>query len=234
MTAGGPAEFRRGWPIILVCAAGCGFGLAPLPVYTIGVFTKPVAAALDVSRAEVQGVLSFFVLGMLISSPVWGVLMDRWGVRRMAILSTAGLAAGLATIATFTRSLESFYGLAFVTALLGGATTPMSWSRAVLEWFNARRGLALGIALSGTGLTATLGPSYVTWLVGLGGWKAGFFGLALLPGLISLPLVLFLMRPAPHAVRSHEPSGTPVEEGLSFREAVRVFVSGPSARDSSF
>ncbi len=37
----GYGEFRLGWKSVFASALGIGFGLSPLPFYTIGVFVAP-------------------------------------------------------------------------------------------------------------------------------------------------------------------------------------------------
>ena len=81
LTAGD--EFRRGWKILLVAAVGLGFGLSALPIYSIGVLTKPLTAAFHISRGDVQSIYTFMTIGNLLASPLLGVMVDRHGVRRI-------------------------------------------------------------------------------------------------------------------------------------------------------
>src|ERR1700761_2416431 len=94
LTAGD--EFRRGWKIILVAAVGLGFGLSVLPIYSIGVLTKPLTAAFHVSRGAVQSIYTAETIGNLLASPFLGMMIDRHGVRRITLISVALMSLGMA------------------------------------------------------------------------------------------------------------------------------------------
>ncbi len=190
-TLGG--EFKRGWTIIVVAAIGMACGLSALPIYSIGTFTKPLTEAYGWSRAEVQGIYSWMTIGNLVAAPVLGWLIDSQGVRKVAIISVIGTAVGYVALGLFSGPLWSFYVLAFMTAIIGVGTVPITWTRVVIDWFDIGRGRALGLALAGTGISAMLIPIYVTWIIADYGWRAGFIGLALLPAVIALPAVYFLL-----------------------------------------
>lgn len=186
-------EFRVGWSIIVVAAVGMAFGLSALPIYSIGTFTKPLSEAYGWSRAEVQGIYTWMTIGNLVAAPILGWLIDHQGVRRVALYSVIGTAIGYALLGLVTGPLWSFYLVAFVTALIGVGTVPITWTRVVVDWFDLGRGRALGLALSGTGFSAMLIPVYTAWLITDYGWRTAFVGLALLPAVIALPVVYFLL-----------------------------------------
>jgi MFS family permease len=161
-------------------------------------------------------------MGALIGSPVVGALIDKYSVRRVTIASTAGLAVGLACLGLFTNSLIQFYAFGMLAGTVGAGTTSVTWSRAVIAWFQEKRGFALGLALTGSGLCAALAPIYATWLLESYGWRAAYVGLALLPALLGLPVAfLFLRMPA---VTVAAAGVVPVEHsGLTLRQAVRGY-----------
>lgn len=193
------AEFRRGWPIVLAAAVGLACGLGALPIYSLGALTKPMADDLGWSRAEVQAVYSWLTIGNLVAAPALGWWLDRHGVRTVTLWSTAAMAAGYLLIGLATQSLATAYMFAFATAVFGVATTPIAWTRAIVSWFDAGRGQALGFALAGTGVSAALVPSYTVWLVERFGWRGAYVGLATLTLAIALPLAAWLLREPPGA-----------------------------------
>jgi len=80
-------EFKRGWSVVMSAAVGIGLGLSPLPFYTIGVFVSPLAAEFGWSVSDVFLALPIYTFGVLFMSPIVGLLSDRFGVRRVAIVS---------------------------------------------------------------------------------------------------------------------------------------------------
>ena len=210
---GGPlVEFRAGWPIVLAAAVGLACGLGALPIYSLGALTKPMVADLGWSRAEVQGIYTWMTLGNLVAAPALGWWLDRHGVRAVTLWSTAAMAIGFVVLGLATQSLASAYAIAFLTAAVGVATTPITWTRAIVSWFDAARGQALGIALAGTGVSAALVPSYTVWLVERFGWRGAYVGLGALTVLLALPLAAWLL---------HEPPGTALKRAKRRAAAVR-------------
>jgi MFS family permease len=212
-------EFRRGWTIVVVAAVGMACGLSALPIYSIGAFTKPLSESFGWTRAEVQAIYTWMTIGNLVAGPLLGLLIDRQGVRRVAILSVIGAALGYVALGTVTGPLWSFYLVAFLTAILGVGTVPITWSRVIVDWFDAGRGRALGLGLAGTGISAMVLPVYVTWLITEFGWRAGFIGLALLPAGIALPAVLAFLHDRTATAQTPTASESPAVD-IDFRTAV--------------
>jgi len=184
----GLSELKRGWKIILLAGIGLACGLGAIPIYSLGVFTKPLGEIYGWSRAEVQGIFTWFTIGNLIAAPAVGWLIDRTGVRNVTLFSIIGASVGLASLGILTGPLWSFYLIAFVTAIVGVGTVPITWTRLIIDWFDLSRGRALGIALAGTGVSATFLPSYATWLLTEFGWRMTYVGLAALPAFVAFPL----------------------------------------------
>jgi len=220
-------EFKRGWTIIVVAAIGMACGLSALPIYSIGTFTKPLTEAFGWSRAEVQGIYSWMTIGNLVAAPILGWLIDSQGVRKVAIVSVIGTALGYVALGLFSGPLWSFYLIAFMTAIVGVGTVPITWTRVVIDWFDIGRGRALGLALAGTGVSAMVIPVYATWIITEFGWRAGFVGLALLPAVLALPAVYFLLhdRTGGHVVRAPTDVVETRREdvGVEFRAALRGY-----------
>jgi MFS family permease len=185
-------EFRRGWKIILVAAVGLGFGLSALPIYSIGVLTKPLTAAFGISRGDVQSIYTCMTIGNLLASPFLGVMIDRHGVRRITLISVILMSIGMAMMG-LAQSLWQLYAIGFVMSVVGVGTVPITWTRVIVDWFSLNRGFALGIALAGTGVVAVFLPPYTTWLVTDFGWRGAYVGLGALPIVFALPLSYFLL-----------------------------------------
>ena len=114
-------------------------------------------------------------------------MADRFGVRRVALLSLLAFALVFASFALTPPSLLGFYGLWMLVGLVGIGSTPVTWSRAVNLWFYRNRGLALGITLMGTSLAALPGPPLTVWAIGACGWRMAYPILARLPPLVTSP-----------------------------------------------
>ena len=213
------SEFTRHWPIVLVAGVGVACGSSPIPFFALGVFTKAWVTEFGWTRGQTALLMTFFTYGSVLGSPIAGILLDRWGVRRVGVAALLALAAGLALISNFSDPLYAFYGIAFGAAFFASGSLPGTWSRAVMERFDAKRGLALGLALTGTGLSAVILPQYATWLMERFDWRVAFLGIAALPGLIAAPVVwLFLPKESSAQVESVQAA-----EGMPLRVAAGAY-----------
>ncbi len=215
-------ELRRGWFLILSSCAGVVCSAVVLPYYSIGALVVPVTTDLGWSRAEFQSAILFSAgLGAL-TAPVVGWLCDRFGSRALALPSLVGLSAGFLIAASMNGDLWMLYLAYGSMALLGAGTIPVTWTRAITTNFFQRRGLALGLTLTGTGICAMLVPHYVVWLVEQYGWRVAYVGIALLPLLLAGPLVYFGFRPREQL---QQQDATPIDSvrSISLGEAVRGY-----------
>ncbi|MDR7101670.1 MFS transporter [Croceicoccus sp. BE223] len=218
--AGDMGELRDGWRLLVACAVGVGLSAIALPFYAIGPLTRPIEAELGWARADIQLAILFSSgLGAL-TAPVTGWMIDRFGSRTVALPAIVGVSLGL-LIASFATSLAVFYAGFALTAILGAGTNPVLWSRVVSGSFEKTRGAALGLALVGTALVALLLPSLIVWLVEQAGWRMAIRGVALLPIVVSLPLVYLWLRPRRRDHGASEARGDLV--GATVSEALRDY-----------
>lgn len=213
-------EFATGWRLVLASALGVGFGSIGFATYAIGAFIDPLGKEFGWARAEVQGAIAFGVGLGGIAAPIVGMLIDRYGGRKIAILGLLGVALGYLMASTSGADIWYFYLAYAAVALLGAGSGPVSWTRAVAGQFHRRRGLALALTLSGTGISAIFVPPYAVFVVENYGWRAGYIALTFLP-LVALPFVLLYFFPRrPGAVDAAAGEKVVEAAGLTLREAV--------------
>ncbi|MEL7029870.1 MAG: MFS transporter [Pseudomonadota bacterium] len=216
-------ELKTGWRIIVASAVGVGCGLSAMPFYTLGAFAGPLADEFGWSRGEIQFAIAFMVFGSLLMAPVIGYLADRIGVRPIALFSLASLAATMAALSLATKEVWTFYlGWAVMSTLAAGST-PITWTRAITGWFDKQRGLALGLALMGTGVSGAIVPFFATYLIEAFGWRGAYVGLGVTIAVVSLPIV-YLMFYERKDKAPADPAAAPVVEfGLSLGSALRGY-----------
>jgi MFS family permease len=181
----GNGEMKRGWRIILAASLGVGTGLSPLPFYTIGVFIRPLSQAFGWTAEQILRVLVVTTLTVVVASPGVGLLTEKFGVRRVTLISTTGFGLCFLLFAFNTGSLWLFYATYALLALIGAGTLPITWTRAVNSWFRERRGFALGLSLLLTGVFGSLAQLYTNWMVDFGGWRIAYAGLSAFPLVIA-------------------------------------------------
>src|SRR5688500_20282316 len=99
MGSGAGSELRAGWRLIVAALLGTAFGLPTLPFYTVGIYAPIFAAQFGWSFASIFGGLIVTTGILLLGAPVAGHLVDRFGARRVASVSLAGLGIGYMSLA---------------------------------------------------------------------------------------------------------------------------------------
>ena len=218
-----PGEFQRGWKVLLACLLGVAFGASPLPFNTIGFFIDPLQKEFGWTRTEISfGITIYGILGALLA-PLFGWAADRYGVRRVALGSLTLFGLVFASFSLIPGELWAFYAVWTLVGLVGIGSTPVTFSRAINLWFFRKRGLALGLTLVGTSISAMFLPIITVQLVSHFGWRGGYALLALLPLAVALPVgLLFLREPRPEErpaeIRASSGAGSDLP-GRSLREA---------------
>lgn len=196
-------EFARGYKVLLAAILGSGTGVAVLVAYGLGAFVTTWQQDFGWTRTQIMVAPLIYAVGVLLAGAGAGALVDRWGARRVALSSQCLLAAGLAAMSRLGPRLWIFYAAYLVLPMLAAGTLPATWTRAVIAWFSASRGLALGLSLVATGMIGAALPGYLTWLIESAGWRTAHLGLAAIPLVIGLPAAIaFFREPIPPAAGS--------------------------------
>ena len=221
----GQGEFRQGWKPLLAASVGIGLGMSPLPTFTAGAFAVALEQEFGWARGEILAANMLQTLSLFIIGPLLGRLADRIGARPVAIASIIGLGLSTAAFSLITANIWTYYAIYAVMSVVSLGTMPTIFARVVSLWFDKRRGMALGLALSTTGIAGILLPIYVQMLIGSVGWREAYIGVGLLPLVIALPVVLLLMPkgqgPAADEAKAEGP--TIVDDGMSIGEALRTY-----------
>ena len=132
--------------------------------------------------------------------------------------------AGIPLIATQYWLFVALY-VGMGTIAIG--SNSIAYVRLLASWFDKSRGLAIGVAGSGTGLGFAYVPVLTQYLVAEHGWEMGYYGLAAIMLLVTLPLVVLVLRNKPAElglnVDGAEREAAPAaEEGIDVRAALRT------------
>jgi MFS family permease len=218
------SEFRLGWRILLLATFGVAVNANASMLYAFGSLVMPLQKAFGWERGELQGAVSFLFAGAVVGAQVVGWLNQRYGMRRVTVISLITLSAVFALTTLMGRSIGWLYFFFALMAVASMGTMQVTWTQLVNVWFERNRGLGLALVLSGTGLSAAFIPLGVTWSVERWGWQAAFLFLGLLPLVLVLPLALRWMSvPAKSTATAvaADRSETAVLSGVTFREGIR-------------
>ncbi|MFC2035300.1 MFS transporter [Chloroflexota bacterium] len=176
-----------GWWIVAASVVVAAY-VAGAVFYGFTTVFEPIANELGWSYTQVSLAASLRGLEMGLLAPVVGILVDRWGPRRLIAGGVVSAALGLILLSRV-NSLGMFYG-AFVLITVGTSATTMTvLMTAVANWFQHKIGIASGIAISGFGLGGLLVPVMVK-LIELYDWRMTIIIIALGMLAVILPLSL--------------------------------------------
>jgi sugar phosphate permease len=220
----------RGWWIVLVSIVGLSLSVGTMIAYTFGVFAKPLATEFHASRGQIALAVSLMDIVVLFVAPGAGRLADRYGARGIITGSLLSVSACLLALAYVQRPVWHLYVLYILAGVVGTASTPVTFSRVVANWFDRRRGLALGVASCGIGVGAFIMPSLAQFLIDKGGWRLAYIGLAALCFTVAAPTVWFFLRTTPEEVGCTQDgivvgaakSREKLLDGMTVREALRT------------
>ena len=188
------SEFSHHWLLVLVCAVGIGVGVSALPFYTQGLFIEAWIADFGWTRAQASLGILGSTLALAAVLPFIGSIVDRYGLVTPVMISLLGLSVAYVLLGLFVQSIATFVMLAMLQAILGSASSPLAYTRAINAVFDKQRGLALGVALSGAGLAATFGPTLISNAIDAFGWRGAYYAMALFTLVVGAVIVIVLSR----------------------------------------
>ena len=166
------------------------FGYPGSMVYGFSSFVLPLSAEFGWSRRDIGLAFSFMSAAVIIMSPLMGVLLDRYGARRCLVVGTLSFGLLLASMYLLSADIRHYYAMFVVLGLSGTATTAICYSRLLVSWFEKRKGWALGLALTGTGIGAMIIPPLLQAVIQSYGWRSAYLALGLINLVIVLPLLV--------------------------------------------
>lgn len=177
---------RNRWTVLIGAAIATMTSFSPAVLQTFGVYLKPMAEAFHWNRLNVSAVYSLIPL---IAAPLMlatGALIDRIGNRPIIIIQAIGVPLVLLSFSLLQPSLGICLLVVGLGGLINSASTPASINSVLLQWFDRRLGLALGLSMATLGIGTWGLPILAShWIVTLG-WRSAFRAEAALVGLISV------------------------------------------------
>jgi predicted MFS family arabinose efflux permease len=195
-------EFKTHWRSLAGCTIAASVGTIGLHAYTGGAFLPELVAKAGYSREQLSFATLLLSGTVALAAPFVGQAVDRWGAFRVIAVAVFGEALGFFLLGTVPADFAWYASAVVLLALLGAGTTPPSFSRIVTSHFDRRRGLALGLMISGLGVTAITAPMLLTQVIARLGWRGGYLFLSLLALSFGAVGLLLIRRDSPPA-RAH-------------------------------
>ncbi len=183
LRSGGSHGVFYGW--IVTAAAFVVLTVAYGVQFSFGVFFEDIKAETGWRGTDVALVYSGYIFAYSFLSRFSGTLTDRIGPRAVIAIGAVFMGVGYAA----TGQARSFWVFAVALAGLAAVGMSASWvpcSATVSRWFEAKRGVALGIATSGGSMGGFLAPLFAGLLAANFGWRTAYTVLGVGAGVVLL------------------------------------------------
>lgn len=178
-----------GWRMVAV-AFFVDFVAVGFFFYSFGVFFKAIAAEFGDSRLGVSlGFTATNIVGAIVA-PLLGKALDIYPLRRVIAVGCVSMTIGFLLLSQVQSQLQFYLALGVFIGFGASAMGGLATAKLVANWFNKRRGRALGIAATGISVSGVIMPFVSAALIENYGWREGFIAYGCFTGLVVLPIVL--------------------------------------------
>lgn len=164
--------------------------------YTVSVFLEPLQETFNWSKTQIS--LGFTIAALLVGflSPAVGVAVAKLGVKKVQAFGALLVGIGL-VLAGSVQQLWQYYAL-FIMIGAGLASMGLVPAQTVISyWFNKKRGLAMGIIMTGIGLGGMVMVFVASEAVAAFGWRWAYRILGLIVLGFVLPVILLIIKERP-------------------------------------
>jgi len=222
-----------GWAIVAVATLALvvsnGLSIGGIPVFYKSIredFVVSGAVASNTAESFIAfgATLTFFFSGVL--SPIAGELIQRFRLRNLMLVG-CGLLGGALVVHSQTTTPWVVYAARTVMGISLCLVGVLPSIVLVSNWFVRRRGVALGILLTGTSIGGFTIPLIATPLITAYGWRTGMLILSFIIWLLLAPAIVFLVKDRPQHMGM-----LPDGEALPVDVPIPAAVSGKTLREA--
>ena len=223
-----------GWYMVMVSAII--YALVYSTTSTGSVFTISITQEQGFSRSLWSSKSIFTCIGSLISCYMSGRLIQRFGLKRIMLISTAGVASTFFIPLMFT-DIRQYYVLSVYSSATWCAATIMSVPILINRWFGPKKkGIAISLTLAGSGVGSILMSPLLRYLCENYGWRKTYIFEGVMLLVVMLPLIYFTVVERPQekgyterlgekeSTGSGASAGKTVLTGVPYKEGIKSIV----------
>jgi MFS family permease len=188
-----------GWRMVAV-AFFVDFVAVGFFFYSYGVFFKAIAAEFGDSRLGVALGLTVTNAVGAVAAPLVGRALDKYPLKRIIGIGATSMALGFLSLSQVQTQMQFYLVLGLFIGFGASSMGNLATSKLVTNWFERKRGTALGIAATGVSLSGVIMPYVSAEIIGSYGWRTGFMVYGFFTFLVVVPLVLRLVISKPEDV----------------------------------
>lgn len=184
---------KRAW-LIVMTGFLCMFTIYAISLNCLGLFLKPMAETFATSRAVISSITS---ISMIIGIPmtlIYGVIFDKKAIKVPMAIGCFITGVGYMVLASASSIAICYMGAALVGIGASGAMQ-LPISAVLNNWFIEKKGLAMGIAFSGSGVGGVVFSQLINYCIVAYSWRTAYLVLGIITILITvIPVLLFVSK----------------------------------------
>jgi len=177
----------------------------------VGMFVTPVSEAMGISRSAFTLNTTCVSVTSMITSMFIGKLYKKFSIRKVMLIGSIVMPAAYACF-SIAPNIYAFYAVSLVLGTCLCAVAQVGVSTLISSWFNEKRGLAIAIAATGSGIGGIIMNPLIASLITNLGYRKTYLVLAIMMACTLIPCALFLVKSTP-ADKGLEPYGGAPEAG---------------------
>lgn len=190
--------------------------------YSYGVFFNAIAKEFGGSHLGASLGLTVTHAVGAIAAPLVGRALDRYPLRRVIAVGAVSMSTGFLLLSQVNSLLEFYLVLGVFVGFGASSMGNLATSKLVTNWFDKRRGTALGIAASGVSLSGVVMPNVSAQLIENFDWRIGFMVFGFFTLCVVVPLVLRLVISRPEDVGLRPDGALPKPQGSAVVSMPRI------------
>ena len=186
-------KLKSPWWVAGGSTVGLIVGNGAIVLFTFGILLVPIMMEMGWTRGGAGTAMFVSHVTAALATPFVGMLIDRYGIRKTSLSFITLFSISIAAISLTPASLPVFYLLYAICGFFSAGQTPMPYAKAVSASFDLKRGLALGVAMTGVGIGTSIIPRWTQFLVDSYGWREAYIGLGFTTFVFAFPAVAFFV-----------------------------------------
>ena len=184
-----------GWLIVFSCFMIMSLFLC-IVMNCPGLFLISVTEEFGISRSQYTLNTTVISVAMMIISMNAGRIFSKFSVKKVMMVSSIILPVAYFFFSKAT-SIYMFYVISAVVGLCMGLCGMVPMSTLITRWFNEKKGLATGLAFTGSGLGGMILQPIIGKLIVNVGWRNTYAILAVLMFVLVVPCTVFIIKDYP-------------------------------------
>ena len=209
-----------GWKTVIAGAIIACWGYGSW-YYGMGALLIPLTTEFGWTRTQLTLAFSMRSIEGGLEGPIGGMLIDKYGERKITIISTIIACIGLIAV-LFVKTIWQFVVVwGFIVSLGFNLGLYDTVNSAVAKWFHKDRSRAIGIVTIGGGLGAPVIVPVMTWIIENYNWRIALWFVIGSTALIAIPLAYFFMKDKPPEAYGMLPDGDHLKTNENEEEEIK-------------